>query len=197
MLGDEALFFRTWATNPLKLGAVSPSSRALARLMVEHARPDPAGFTLELGPGTGVVTQALIDYGVPAERIIAVEHNGEFCRLLQKRFPRLTSSRATLSTSTRPCYVRWPFRFSAALSGLPLLSFPKRLRLKCIDGVLDRMLPGKGPGAVLLRALSGGRARRRADRGRQIEVGHVEPAARPRVDLSEAREHGDATFAGL
>src|SRR5215207_2026626 len=90
LLGDEVLFFRTWATSPRKLGAVSPSSRALARLMVQQAHPDPEGYTLELGPGTGVFTQALLDYGVPAERIIAVEHNADFCRLLAKRFPKLS-----------------------------------------------------------------------------------------------------------
>ena len=143
MLGDEALFFRTWATNPLKLGAVSPSSRALARLMVEHARPDPEGFSLELGPGTGVVTQALIDYGVPPEHIVAVEHNGDFCRLLQKRFPRLNVVHGDAFDLDKSLASFDGVRFSAALSGVPLLSFPKRLRLKCIDGVLDRMLPGK------------------------------------------------------
>src|SRR5882724_1374713 len=70
---DEVLFFRTWATSPLKLGAFSPTSRALAKLLVSHAAPDPQGYTLELGPGTGVVTQALIDVGVPPEKIVGVE----------------------------------------------------------------------------------------------------------------------------
>ena len=144
LLGDEFLFFRTWATNPRKLGAVSPSSRALARLMVEQARPDPAGFTLELGPGTGVFTQALLNYGVPPERIIAVEHNAEFCRLLGKRFPKLSIVQGDAFDLDTTLAKFGDVRFSAALSGLPLLSFPKQLRLKCIDGVLDRMMPGKG-----------------------------------------------------
>lgn len=144
LLGDEVLFFRTWATSPRKLGAVSPSSRALARLMVEHAHPDPEGFTLELGPGTGVFTQALLDYGVPAERIIAVEHNAEFCRLLAKRFPKLSIVQGDAFDLDATLAAFPGVRFSAALSGLPLLSFAKQLRLKCIDGVLDRMLPGKG-----------------------------------------------------
>ena len=62
---DEFRFIRTWATSPKKMGAVSPTSRALARLMVKHAAPDPAGMTLELGPGTGVVTEALLEAGIP------------------------------------------------------------------------------------------------------------------------------------
>lgn len=144
MLGDEVLFFRTLATRRSKLGAVSPSSRALARLMVEHARPDPEGFTLELGPGTGVFTQALLDYGIPAERIVAVEHNIGFCRLLARRFPTLSIVEGDAFDLDTTLAAFPGIRFSAALSGLPLLSFPKQLRLKCVEGVLDRMLPGKG-----------------------------------------------------
>ena len=144
MFGDEVLFFRTLATSRSKLGAVSPSSRALARLMVEQAHPDPEGFTLELGPGTGVFTQALLAYGVPAERIIAVEHNSEFCRLLAKRFPKLSIVQGDAFDLDTTLAKFGDVRFSAALSGLPLLSFPEQLRLKCIDGVLDRMMPGKG-----------------------------------------------------
>ena len=65
---DELRFFKTWAASPLKMGAVSPTSRALAELMVEHAHPDPDGWTLEIGPGTGVVTEALIRAGASPER---------------------------------------------------------------------------------------------------------------------------------
>lgn len=143
-LADEVRFVSTFARNRSKIGAISPSSRALGKLMVQHASPDADGFTLELGPGTGVFTQALINYGVPPDRIIAVEHDAAFCRVLAERFPKVSIVHgdafdldATLSGFS-------DIRFSAALSGLPLLSFPKQVRMKCIDGVLDRMMPGKG-----------------------------------------------------
>lgn len=144
LIGDEFRFIKGWVANRKKIGAVSPSSRALARLMVEHAQPDPNGYTLELGPGTGVFTQALIDAGIPAERIIAVEHNDEFCRLLQKRFPNLTIVQGDAFDLEATLSRFGDIRFSAALSGLPLLSFPKEMRLRCIEGALDRLIPGKG-----------------------------------------------------
>ena len=144
MLGDEVRFVKGWVANRRAIGAVSPSSRALARLMVAHADPDPSGHTLELGPGTGVFTQALIDAGIPASRIVAVEHNHEFCRLLQKRFPALNVIQGDAFDLDKTLAAYSGIQFSAALSGLPLLSFPRPLRLKCIEGVLDRLLPGKG-----------------------------------------------------
>ena len=99
---DEFRFFKTWATSPLKMGAVSPTSRALARLMVEHANPDPTGYTLELGPGTGVVTEALIEAGIPAGRIVSIEYDRDFCRCSRSASrKRASSSTATHSTSMR------------------------------------------------------------------------------------------------
>src|SRR5215213_8172781 len=86
---DEVLFFRTWATSPIKLGAFSPTSRALAELMIRHAAPDPSGYTLELGPGTGAVTEALLDAGIPADRVVAVEYDEGFYRRLRQRFPKV------------------------------------------------------------------------------------------------------------
>lgn len=144
LIEDEFRFIKGWVANRKTIGAVSPSSRALARLMVEHADPDPSGYTLELGPGTGVFTQALIDAGVPAGRIIAVEHNEEFCRLLKKRFPALNIVQGDAFDLDKTLAAHAGIRFSAALSGLPLLSFSKELRLRCIEGVLERLMPGKG-----------------------------------------------------
>ena len=45
---------------------------------------------IELGPGTGVVTEALIERGVAPSGSIAIEYNPDFCRLLRERFPGVT-----------------------------------------------------------------------------------------------------------
>ncbi len=139
---DEFRFFKTWAASPLKMGAVSPTSRALADLMVEHAAPDPAGWTLELGPGTGVVTEALLRAGIPPERIVIVEYDRDFSRLLRERFPGMhvihgdaLDLRATLGEFRDQ-------KFSAVLSGVPLLTLPKAKRIPYLEDALDRLAPG-------------------------------------------------------
>ncbi|MCG8455612.1 MAG: hypothetical protein MI919_04970 [Holophagales bacterium] len=139
---DEVRFLRTWAAHPLKLGAVSPTSRALANLMVEHANPDPAGFTLETGPGTGVVTQALIDYGVAPERIVSVEYDRGFSELLHKRFPDVNVIHGDALNLGATLGAFGDTVFSAALSGLPLLNVPRAKRAPYLEGLLDRLVPG-------------------------------------------------------
>ena len=56
-VGDIVRFIRTWSTT----GAIAPSGRALARRMVAHVDPAASEPVLELGPGTGVVTRALME----------------------------------------------------------------------------------------------------------------------------------------
>lgn len=82
---DRAFFLRAWLAAPLRTGAQFPSSRHLARAMAAAVDPTVPGRIIELGPGTGVVTEALIARGVDPGRLILLETNGEFCRLLQAR----------------------------------------------------------------------------------------------------------------
>ncbi|MGH6922716.1 MAG: class I SAM-dependent methyltransferase [Propylenella sp.] len=141
-LEDEVRFFKTWATSPIKMGSVSPTSRALASLMVKCANPDPAGYTLEIGPGTGVCTQALLAAGVPPERVIAVEYDKDFCRLLRERYPGMTIIRGDALKLDETLGEHRGVTFSAILSGLPLLNVPRAKRAPYLESLFDRLVPG-------------------------------------------------------
>ena len=141
-LGDELRFVKTFATSPLKMGTFTPSGRALAEAMVDHATPDTAGWTLEIGPGTGAVTQVLIDRGVPPERLVCLEYDADFCRLLEKRFPGLIVIKGDALKLDEALGRFSERKFSAVLSGIPLLNLPKAKRLSYIESALDRLLPG-------------------------------------------------------
>lgn len=71
-------------------GAVAPSSPWLARTMASYVDPRANGPVIELGPGTGPVTDALIRRGVAQERLVLVEYSADFCKLLKRKFPRAT-----------------------------------------------------------------------------------------------------------
>jgi len=141
-LEDGVRFAKRWAADHRSVGAIVPSSRGLARLMVEEARPDPEGYTLELGPGTGVMTQTLVDAGVPPERIVVVEESCEFCLLLEGRFPGIRVVRGDAFDLDSALAPFEGLRFSAALSGIPLLSFTEARRVRFVEGVLGRLVPG-------------------------------------------------------
>ncbi len=87
---DEARFLRSWLEKPLLTGAVAPSGKALARTMASFVDPTAKGPVIELGPGTGPVTDALVNRGIEQERLVLIEFNPDFCKLLTRRFPRAT-----------------------------------------------------------------------------------------------------------
>src|SRR5215216_6055186 len=89
-LDDEVRFIRSWLEKPLAIGAVTPSGRVLARSMAHYVDPRVSGPVIELGPGTGPVTEALIERGVAEERLVLVEFNPTFCQLLRARFHKAT-----------------------------------------------------------------------------------------------------------
>src|ERR1700680_253815 len=89
-LDDEVHFTPSWIERPLATGAVTPSGRILARTMARYVEPELPGRVVELGPGTGPVTEALVEHGIDPARLILVEFNPRFCALLRARFPTAT-----------------------------------------------------------------------------------------------------------
>ena len=87
-LSDTTLFLQEWLVNPQRTGSVVPSSRRLAAAMARWLPRNPESFVLELGPGTGAVTAALLKRGLRENRLVAIENNPTLAKLLHKRFPR-------------------------------------------------------------------------------------------------------------
>ena len=84
---DIRLFMASWLRSPLKIGALVPSSAALADCMAAQLDPENQGTVLELGPGTGTVTRALLARGLEPAQLVIVERDANFCHLLRNRFP--------------------------------------------------------------------------------------------------------------
>ena len=89
-LDDEVHFIRSWIERPLSIGAVKPSSKMLARTMARYVDPHSEGPVVELGPGTGPVTEALVEAGIAPARLVLLEFNPTFCRILRARYPEAT-----------------------------------------------------------------------------------------------------------
>src|SRR5271170_6689012 len=86
-LSDSTLFLREWIVNPQRTGAVAPSSPQLTAAMARWLPRNPDSYVLELGPGTGAVTDALLKRGLREDRLVAIERNPTLAKLLRKRFP--------------------------------------------------------------------------------------------------------------
>jgi phosphatidylethanolamine/phosphatidyl-N-methylethanolamine N-methyltransferase len=125
-LTDTTLFLQEWFANPQRTGSVTPSSPKLAAAMARWLPSDPESFVLELGPGTGAVTEALIKRGLREEKLVAIERNPKMARLLREKFPRaqiITGDAWHMDDLLRER--REPIEsVGAVISSLPLLNFP-------------------------------------------------------------------------
>ena len=141
-LDDEVKFIRSWIEKPISTGAVMPSSRVLARAMARYVDPQSNGPVIELGPGTGPVTQALVRQGVDPARLILVEFNPDFCRLLRTRYPAATVVQGDAYRLRRllESFVDEPA--AAVVSGLPLVTKPLRTRLRLISDAMTLLAVG-------------------------------------------------------
>ena len=141
-LADEARFIKTWLDNPILTGAVSPSGRFLARTMARAVDPRGTGSIVELGPGTGPITQALLRRGVAPERLVLVEFDGAFCRLLRQRFPGVQVVQADAYRLRESLASVLATPAAAVVSSLPLLTKPDDQRLALLDDAFSLMAPG-------------------------------------------------------
>ena len=141
-LDDEVRFLRSWIEKPLHMGAVMPSSKLLARTMAQYVDVDSKGPVVELGPGTGAITNALIEHGVDQKRLVLVEYNPGFCALLRDRYPHARVVQGDAYKLRDSLWKVLDVPASAVVSGLPLVTKPMLTRLKLMRDAFVALAPG-------------------------------------------------------
>jgi phosphatidylethanolamine/phosphatidyl-N-methylethanolamine N-methyltransferase len=141
-LDDEVRFLRSWIEKPLHMGAVMPSGRVLARTMAQYVDIDSSEPVVELGPGTGAITNALIEHGVDQKRLVLVEYNPGFCALLRDRYPHAKVVQGDAYALRDSLWNMLSAPASAVVSGLPLVTKPMLTRLKLIRDAFVALAPG-------------------------------------------------------
>ena len=137
---DLLPFLRAWLASPLRVAAIAPSGPALARAITADISPH-TGPVIELGPGTGVFTAAILAAGVPAAELVSVEYGADFAALMRQRFPavRLVErSAGDLADVT----LFGPGQAGAVVSGLPILSMPKPVVRAILAKVFSELREG-------------------------------------------------------
>ena len=138
---DNLRFIRALITRPKNIGAIVPSSPQLAAAIARQI--DPAlGPVLEIGPGTGVVSQAILERGVPPEKLTLLEYDEDLAAHVAARFPRATVIQGDAFDLDKTLGAREPRAFGAIVSGIPLLNHPVARRRALVEGLARRLLPG-------------------------------------------------------
>lgn len=136
---DVGKFFRSWLADPKRVASVVPSSAALARAMTREITAQ-TGPILELGPGTGVFTRALLDRGVAESALTLIEYDPAFAAMLRTRFPEARVLRMDAAhLSRRALFADAPA--GAVISGLPFLSMPPRKVMGVLNGAFSCLRP--------------------------------------------------------
>jgi phosphatidylethanolamine/phosphatidyl-N-methylethanolamine N-methyltransferase len=128
-LSATTLFLQELVNAPRQVGAILPSSKNLATAMARWLPHDPDAYALELGPGTGVVTQALLERGLREDRLVAIEQSPKMADHLRQRFPRakiITGDAFQLDKLLKKHSLHNGF-IGAVISSLPLLNFEPKI----------------------------------------------------------------------
>lgn len=137
------LFLRRWAANPLRMGSVVPSSRALCRRVVRHALPAPGRIVLELGSGTGVMGQALREAGLGPDRLVMLEVDPTMAAHLRVRFNGYEVIEGDPRALPDLLPHRWRGRIGSIVCGIPLVLLPLAEQRRFIDAMIA-VAPGYG-----------------------------------------------------
>jgi phosphatidylethanolamine/phosphatidyl-N-methylethanolamine N-methyltransferase len=121
--------------HPLLTGAIAPSSPALARMMTDGIGLEQARTVVELGPGTGVFTDAIRRRVAPGTRIVAIEINGHLAARLADRYRGEPVDVVHASAVHLVSLVDHPV--DAVVSGLPWTVMAEPVRLRILDAVAE------------------------------------------------------------
>lgn len=139
---DHALMVRRFLRSPNTIGAVSASSRALARRMVAGLPADRPLSIVELGPGTGPFTRALVEHVATGSRILAIDLEQTFVDRLRGLWPAVDCVCASAVDLERLVAERQMAPVDHIVSGLPFASLPVETTKRILDGIEGTLRPG-------------------------------------------------------
>jgi phosphatidylethanolamine/phosphatidyl-N-methylethanolamine N-methyltransferase len=142
LVSNPWMFFRRWMANPLQMGSIVPSSRALCGKIVNQVLRASDEAVLELGAGTGVISRALLASGVPAERLFVVEIVPAMAAHLREVLPGVNVIEGD-ARDLPQLPEHWHGRIGTAVCGIPLVLLPVPEQRRFIDA-MQAVAPGRG-----------------------------------------------------
>jgi phosphatidylethanolamine/phosphatidyl-N-methylethanolamine N-methyltransferase len=142
-IANAGLFFRRWMANPLQMGSIVPSSPALCRRIVAQTRYAEGEVVLELGAGTGVISRALIQSGLPPERLHVVEIVPDMADHLRSALPGAQVVQGDARRLPQLIPQDLHGRIGTVVVGIPLVLLPFAEQRRFIEAI-EAVAPGRG-----------------------------------------------------
>lgn len=142
-VANVGLFFRRWLANPLQMGSIVPSAPALCRRVAAQTRADADQIVIELGAGTGVISQALLSSGLPPERLFVVEIVPDMAQHLRAALPGVQVIQGDARSLPKLIPEKYHGRIGTVVVGIPLVLLPLAEQRRFIDAI-EAVAPGVG-----------------------------------------------------
>lgn len=137
---EHITFLKAFIANPSVVGSVIPSSKALSKEMASHVfNIDEDEVVVELGAGTGVITEALLKSGIPHQNLIVIEYSPELVKKLRAHFPKINIIEGNANNLKR-LLAQEKRTIKAVISSLPLRSLPRALTGSILEQI-SHILP--------------------------------------------------------
>ena len=140
---EEFRFFKGWMAGPREVGSIVPTGRVCARSMAASTNPASSLPVLEIGPGTGTITRAILERGVAPQNLYSVEYSEDFVEHMRVEFPQVNVIHGDAFDLDMALGAHRHMMFDTVISGVPMLNFPKEQRVALVEDFLDRMPPGR------------------------------------------------------
>jgi phosphatidylethanolamine/phosphatidyl-N-methylethanolamine N-methyltransferase len=141
-MSDSIAFIRNFLRQPGTIGAIAPSSLALAKMMVQSVDWDATNTVIEYGPGTGVFTEQIHACMRPGTNFFAIEQSPDLAARTRARVPGVKVHEGSVADVVEICRREAVPQVDAILCGLPWASFPESLQQSCFDSMLEVLKPG-------------------------------------------------------
>lgn len=140
---DEIVFLKGMISSPDTVGSIVPTSRTTARCMARQIDLTSELPVLELGPGTGVITRAILDAGIQPQNLYCVEYSDTFTKRLVGAFPNVNILNGDAFRLNDVLGDKKDQIFNTIITSMPLLNFPMENRISLIEDLLDRLPKGR------------------------------------------------------
>jgi phosphatidylethanolamine/phosphatidyl-N-methylethanolamine N-methyltransferase len=134
--------FKHFVKKPGEIGAICPSSPFLAETIVSDIAIDKATTVVEIGPGTGVFTDKIIDNIHSDAHFFVIELNQELHSNFEKKYPDIKAYNNCASELSAIMKEEKIESIDAVISGLPWASFPENLQNEILDAIVESLAPG-------------------------------------------------------
>ena len=137
------VFFQRWLANPLSMGSIVPSSIGLRKLISKHVICGADEIVVEFGGGTGAITRALLEAGIPAAKVWSIEIDPELATFLHQTYPDVNVVHGDCRDTKKFIGDALVGKVGTVVVGIPMVLLPVDLQKQIVSAIFSVLPEGR------------------------------------------------------